>query len=291
VDQKNSEEKASNKIESAEAEKNLEDVLSRTTGDEYNDYYIYSKLLAENIKLYNSTKMCGCCNDEVNLAANTPIDERNIVEVVCKGLIGHAYCIVPESVTDTLNPDDLVLISSDEVIDIARMVQVGEIVALKRQRLGLYGETLPQMVRKAAYDDISKYKKNCEDEIQARETFKLKAKKHNLTMKLVDVHYQYDKNKIYFFYTSEGRVDFRDLAKDLAAEFKTRIELRQIGVRDEAKKIGGLGTCGREFCCSAFLCNFKRITSQLAMDQNVASNISKLSGPCGKLKCCLSYEM
>jgi cell fate regulator YaaT (PSP1 superfamily) len=86
-------------------------------------------------------------------------------------------------------------------------------------------------------------------------------------------------------------VDFRELAKDLASEFKTRIELRQMGVRDEAKNIGGLGTCGREFCCSSFLNNFKRISTQLANDQNLNTNLSKLSGPCGKLKCCISFEI
>ncbi|MCK5088008.1 MAG: stage 0 sporulation protein, partial [Melioribacteraceae bacterium] len=90
--------------------------------------------------------------------------------------------------------------------------------------------------------------------------------------------------------TSDGRVDFRELAKDLASEFKTRIELRQIGVRDEAKRIGGLGTCGREYCCSTFINGFKKITTQIACDQNHSQNLSKLSGPCGKLKCCLSFE-
>jgi cell fate regulator YaaT (PSP1 superfamily) len=110
-------------------------------------------------------------------------------------------------------------------------------------------------------------------------------------MKLVDVHYQFDKKKLYFFYTTDGRVDFRELAKSLASEFRTRIELRQMGVRDEAKRIGGLGSCGREYCCSSFLNNFKKITTQVANQQNTSSNISKLSGPCGKLKCCLCFEL
>jgi cell fate regulator YaaT (PSP1 superfamily) len=110
-------------------------------------------------------------------------------------------------------------------------------------------------------------------------------------MKLVHIHYQFDRKRLFFFYTSDGRVDFRELAKDLASEFKTRIELRQMGVRDEAKNIGGLGTCGREFCCSSFLNNFKRISTQLANDQNLNTNLSKLSGPCGKLKCCISFEI
>ena len=106
-----------------------------------------------------------------------------------------------------------------------------------------------------------------------------------------NIHYQFDRKRLFFFYTSDGRVDFRELAKELASIFKTRIELRQMGVRDEAKQMGGVGSCGREYCCSSFLSNFKRITTQIAADQNNSSNLSKMSGPCGKLKCCLSYEL
>jgi cell fate regulator YaaT (PSP1 superfamily) len=110
-------------------------------------------------------------------------------------------------------------------------------------------------------------------------------------MKLVDIHFQFDRKKLFFFYTADGRVDFRELAKRLASKFKTRIELRQIGVRDEAKRIGGLATCGREFCCTSFMNNFKRITTDIALENNISTSISKYTGPCGKLKCCLSFEL
>ena len=109
-------------------------------------------------------------------------------------------------------------------------------------------------------------------------------------MKLVDVHYQFDRKKLYFYYTADGRIDFRQLVKELANEFRTRIELRQIGVRDEAKLIGGVGSCGREYCCTSFISSFKKITTQVAHDQNLTSFLAKHSGPCGKLKCCLSFE-
>ncbi|MBN2571533.1 MAG: hypothetical protein JXA68_05345 [Ignavibacteriales bacterium] len=152
-------------------------------------------------------------------------------------------------------------------------------------------EKLPIARRKVTTEDMEKFNQTIEDEKKAKRTFIEKVNKYELDMKLINVHYQFDRKKLFFFYTADGRVDFRELAKDLALEFRTRIELRQIGVRDEAKRIGGIGTCGREYCCSSYLSNFKKITIKLASDQNISSNISKLSGPCGKLKCCLSYEI
>ena len=136
-----------------------------------------------------------------------------------------------------------------------------------------------------------KINRNKRDEERAKPIFLSLVNKLKLEMKLVDIHFQFDRKKLYFFYTSDGRVDFRQLAKDLASEFKTRIELRQIGVRDEAKQIGGMGTCGREYCCTSFMCNFKRISTQFASEQNLNLSFSKMSGPCCKLKCCLSFEL
>ena len=112
----------------------------------------------------------------------------------------------------------------------------------------------------------------------------------NLEMKLVDVEYTFDRNKIIFYFTAEGRVDFRDLVKDLASIFRTRIELRQIGVRDEAKMLGGIGPCGRMLCCSTFLGDFEPVSIKMAKDQNLSLNPSKISGLCGRLMCCLKYE-
>lgn len=117
-----------------------------------------------------------------------------------------------------------------------------------------------------------------------------KISEHSLEMKLVDVEYTFDRNKIIFYFTAEGRVDFRELVKDLAAIFKTRIELRQIGVRDEAKMLGGIGPCGRMLCCSTFLGDFDPVSIKMAKDQNLSLNPTKISGLCGRLMCCLKYE-
>jgi len=185
----------------------------------------------------------------------------------------------------------MVIIQNDGYFEIGRVSENSELVKFKRMEMGLYGEKLPVIVRKITEKDREEYNKNLLNEIKAKPVFLKLVVKHNLDMKLVSIHYQFDRKRLFFFYTADGRVDFRELAKDLAAEFKTRIELRQIGVRDEAKEVGGVGTCGREYCCKSFLSNFKRITTQLANDQNLISNLSKLSGPCGKLKCCLSFEV
>ena len=115
-------------------------------------------------------------------------------------------------------------------------------------------------------------------------------KKHKLDMNLIDVEYKFDNSKILFYFTAEGRIDFRELVKDLAAVFRTRIELRQIGVRDEVKRIGGNGVCGRELCCCSFLGNFETVSIKMAKEQNISLNPSKISGNCGRLMCCLKYE-
>lgn len=126
-----------------------------------------------------------------------------------------------------------------------------------------------------------------------QEAFKIcteKIKKHELPMKLVDVEYKFDGSKVIFYFTAEGRIDFRELVKDLAAVFRTRIELRQIGVRDEVKRIGGNGICGRQLCCCSFLSNFETVSIKMAKEQNISLNPSKISGNCGRLMCCLKYE-
>lgn len=150
---------------------------------------------------------------------------------------------------------------------------------------------VPVIIRKATEEDLENIKNSEADFHRCETIFKQKVKKHKLEMKFVRIHHQFDKHRLFFYYTAEGRVDFRELAKDLAAEFKTRIELRQISYREEARLKGGIGTCGREFCCSSFLHSLKRIPTQIAFDQNMTVNISKLSGPCGKLKCCLLFEL
>jgi cell fate regulator YaaT (PSP1 superfamily) len=235
--------------------------------------------------------LSGCMACGAELRAEFPFDERNIIGAQCEGLLGCHFCLLSDSIEDDLEINDYVIVEYDGTHEISKVKEVGEIVKLKRQISGLYGEELPVAIRKASGKDLEQYHKNLDLEIDAEPVFKREVSKYNLNMKLVSIHYQFDRKKLFFFYTSDGRVDFRELAKSLAGIYKTRIELRQIGVRDEAKKIGGLGTCGREYCCKSFLNNFKKITTQLANEQNLISSMSKLSGPCGKLKCCISFEV
>lgn len=149
---------------------------------------------------------------------------------------------------------------------------------------------LKQVLRLASNDDLMHYEENKLLEEEALKTARKRVAHYNLDMSLVDVEYRFDNRKITFFFTSDGRVDFRDLVRDLASIFHTRIELRQIGVRDEACMIGGLGICGRELCCSSFLQEFKPVSIRMAKDQNLSMNPSKISGNCGRLLCCLNYE-
>ena len=149
---------------------------------------------------------------------------------------------------------------------------------------------LKPILRVAGYKD---YKQNEENKQKEKEAFSLceeQIKKHKLKMHLTGVEYKFDSSKILFYFTADGRIDFRELVKDLAAIFKTRIELRQIGVRDEVKRIGGNGICGRQLCCTTFLPNFEAVSIKMAKEQNISLNPSKISGNCGRLMCCLKYE-
>lgn len=151
-------------------------------------------------------------------------------------------------------------------------------------------EPLRKVIRLANKKDI---RQNEENKAKEREAFNIaieKIKKHKLPMKLIDVEYKFDRTKILFYFTADGRIDFRELVKDLAAIFKTRIELRQIGVRDEVRRMGGNGICGRELCCCSFLNNFDAVSIKMAKEQNMSLNPSKISGLCGRLMCCLKYE-
>ena len=149
---------------------------------------------------------------------------------------------------------------------------------------------LKKVIRIATYKDTKHYEENKEKEKEALKICEEKIKEHKLDMKLTDVELKFDNSKLLFYFTADGRIDFRDLVKDLAAIFKTRIELRQIGVRDEVKKIGGLGVCGRQLCCCSFLNDFETVSIKMAKEQNMSLNPSKISGNCGRLMCCLKYE-
>ena len=149
---------------------------------------------------------------------------------------------------------------------------------------------LKKLIRVATADDLKRVADNKEKEKKAFDICNQKIRDHKLKMKLINVEYTFDNNKILFYFTADGRVDFRELVKDLAYVFRTRIELRQIGVRDEAKMLGGLGICGRPFCCKTFLGDFQPVSIKMAKEQGMSLNPVKISGTCGRLMCCLKYE-
>lgn len=177
------------------------------------------------------------------------------------------------------------------IVETARGVEFGEcIIGVKKINEKDVVLPLKDVLRLADNADILKHKENKEKETEAFEVCLKKIEEHGLSMKLIDVEYTFDNNKVIFYFTADGRVDFRDLVKDLATIFKTRIELRQIGVRDEAKMLGGLGPCGRSMCCSTFLGDFASVSIKMAKEQNLSLNPTKISGICGRLMCCLNYE-
>lgn len=190
------------------------------------------------------------------------------------------------------NPKNLDLKKGDHVIvETAVGVEYGEVALEKKQVTDdQVKKPVKDIMRKANEKDDQKYAQNQEKEKKAFETCKEKIKKHGLEMKLIKVEYTFDGKKIMFYFTADGRVDFRELVKDLASVFRTRIELRQVGVRDEAKLIGGIGMCGRELCCSTFLPSFAPVTIKMAKEQNLSLNPTKISGICGRLMCCLKNE-
>ena len=149
---------------------------------------------------------------------------------------------------------------------------------------------MKKMIRKATPEDLARVRDNKEREKKAFDICAAKIREHNLKMKLINVEYTFDNSKILFYFTADGRVDFRELVKDLAYVFRTRIELRQIGVRDEAKMLGGLGICGRPFCCKTFMGDFQPVSIKMAKEQGMSLNPVKISGTCGRLMCCLKYE-
>ena len=177
------------------------------------------------------------------------------------------------------------------VVETARGIEFGEcVIGVKEIPESDIVAPLKSVIRVAAEEDMNKHKENKVKEKDALEICLKKIEEHGLNMKLIDVEYTFDNNKVIFYFTADGRVDFRELVKDLATIFKTRIELRQIGVRDEAKMLGGLGPCGRPLCCSTFLGDFASVSIKMAKEQNLSLNPTKISGICGRLMCCLNYE-
>jgi len=177
------------------------------------------------------------------------------------------------------------------VVETARGIEFGEVVTSARTVSDeQIVAPLKKVVRIATEEDIQRAETNAKREEEAFRVCQEKVAKHKLEMKLVSVEYTFDNSKIIFYFTANGRVDFRELVKDLASVFKMRIELRQIGVRDEAKMLGGLGSCGRPICCGAFLGDFQPVSIKMAKEQNLSLNPTKISGLCGRLMCCLKYE-
>ncbi|MGI6403737.1 MAG: PSP1 domain-containing protein [Oscillospiraceae bacterium] len=190
------------------------------------------------------------------------------------------------------DPDGQQVSAGDQVIvETSRGTECGEVVTPNREVPEKdVVQPLKKLVRLANKQDLDRLKRNREKEAYAFQVCQEKVRHHNLDMKLIDVEYTFDNNKILFYFTADGRVDFRELVKDLASVLKTRIELRQIGVRDEAKMLGGLGICGRPFCCSTFLGEFQPVSIKMAKEQGLSLNPAKISGTCGRLMCCLKYE-
>ncbi|WP_027964432.1 PSP1 domain-containing protein [Halalkalibacillus halophilus] len=190
------------------------------------------------------------------------------------------------------DPGENVLSTGDYVIvETVRGVEFGKVV-LANKKVDEEDVVLPlkKVIRVADEKDKLTVSENNEKTQEAYDVCSSKIVEHNLDMNLVEAEYTFDCNKIIFYFTADGRVDFRQLVKDLAAIFKTRIELRQIGVRDEAKMLGGIGPCGRMLCCSTFLGDFEPVSIKMAKDQNLSLNPAKISGLCGRLMCCLKYE-
>ena len=189
-------------------------------------------------------------------------------------------------------PDGGVFHEGDAVIvETARGIEFGFVVGGNRTVMAAdLVSPLKKVLRMANEEDRAHYEENNRRREEAFTICREKIAEHNIDMKLVDVEYTFDNNKLLFYFTADGRVDFRELVKDLASIFRTRIELRQIGIRDEAKLMGGLGVCGRPFCCHSFLSDFVQVSIKMAKEQNLSLNSAKISGTCGRLMCCLRYE-
>ncbi len=184
-----------------------------------------------------------------------------------------------------LSPDDIIVVKVDRGEDIARVIN-SSVPPDEIENI----ENINPVLRKATKEDLEKLQRVKEKEEEAKNIFIEIEKKYPFEMKLIDVVYQFDGNKLIFFFSAESRVDFREFVRELANIFKTRIELHQSSGREDAKRYGGIGICGNQYCCVTFLKKYDQITIKIAKDQNLLNNLSKLTGPCGRLLCCLNYE-
>ena len=207
-------------------------------------------------------------------------------------MIRLVFIRLPNGKFEEYDAGDVSLESGESVIvDSEKGLVLGKVLSPPHEKEKRFILKSPKkVIRKAAPEDLEQFEKNQELEKEAFQFCRLRIRERNLSMKLVKTEVLLDRSKILFYFTSEKRVDFRELVRDLAAEFRMRIEMRQIGVRDEAKMVCGIGTCGRELCCSKFLNRFDLVSVKMAKEQNLALNPLKISGCCGRLMCCLAYE-
>ncbi len=272
--------------EELEAEADESSVLDEMTDDSeaptYSEYITTAGGTdAEVIEELNSISAA----DAESLEPSEPEPELQKYEIIGVRFksAGKIYYFDPNG--ETFKKEDAVIVETSRglefgLCDIAnRMVTEREVVL-----------PLRAVVRRATEEDIARHEENVAREKEALEICTQKILDHDLKMKLIDVEYTFDNSKLLFYFTAEGRVDFRELVKDLAAVFRTRIELRQIGIRDETKLLGGIGICGRPFCCKTFLSDFVQVSIKMAKEQNLSLNSAKISGACGRLMCCLRYE-
>ncbi len=215
--------------------------------------------------------------------------EEDVVEVLFKGGRKHFYRNPGRL---TLHAGDHVIVEADRGVDFGTIHLTGELVTLRLRALeDVERKNFPRVVRLAGLSDLDDWENNRMREGEAVQIARGMVDNLKLPMKIADVEWQFDRKRATFFFTADRRVDFRKLVRELAAKFRTRIELRQIGVRDEAARLGGIGSCGRELCCSTWLEEFRPVTTQAAKVQDLPLNPVRLSGQCGRLKCCLNYEL
>ncbi len=223
------------------------------------------------------------------MGITSPTRTFDAVEVQFKGGRKAFYHVPPDVDAHT---GDLVIVEADRGVDCGHVHLSGEMARLRyKSHTPAEGERLPNVIRRGTAEDWDRWEDNRSGEGEAFQHCRGAIGALDLPMKLTDAEWQFDRKKITFYFTAEQRVDFRQLVRDLAGHFRTRVELRQIGARDGAARIGGIGSCGRELCCSTWLTEFKPVSTQAARAQHLPLNPTRLSGQCGRLKCCLNYEL
>jgi cell fate regulator YaaT (PSP1 superfamily) len=224
-------------------------------------------------------------SNEVNndiIQENAQSDTTEVIGV-CFKESGKTYYFAPNGIKAKLT--DYVIVETARGTEFGKVCATNKFVATKDVVL-----PLKPVLRIANQNDIKQHEEIKKKQAEAMRICQTKVLAHELEMKLIEAEYTFDMTKLTFYFTADGRIDFRELVKDLASTFRTRIELRQIGIRDEAKFMGGLGICGRQFCCSSFLPDFVQVSIKMAKEQNLSLNSAKISGACGRLMCCLRYE-